>query len=176
MQNTERHLRPGLNVILLCLLAIPTFAADGDKSPASTAAVQAVFPQVETLYLDLHQHPELSFHEERTAATLAEGLRKLGFDVTSGVGRLGVVGVLRNGAGPVVMLRTELDALPVKEQTGLTYASQVTTHNDSGLEVPVMHACGHDVHMSAWMGTATLLSKARDQWRGTLVLIGQPAE
>jgi len=176
MQNTERHLRPGLNAILLCLLAIPTFAADSDKSPASTAAVQAVFPQVETLYLDLHQHPELSFHEERTAATLAEGLRKLGFDVTSGVGRLGVVGVLRNGAGPVVMLRTELDALPVKEQTGLTYASQVTTHNDAGVEVPVMHACGHDVHMSAWMGTATLLSNSRDQWRGTLVLIGQPAE
>ena len=176
MQNTERHLRPGLNAILLCLLAIPTFAAESDKSPASTAAVQAVFPQVETLYLDLHQHPELSFHEERTAATLAEGLRKLGFDVTSGVGRLGVVGVLRNGAGPVVMLRTELDALPVKEQTGLTYASQVTTHNDAGVEVPVMHACGHDVHMSAWMGTATLLSNSRDQWRGTLVLIGQPAE
>ena len=90
MQNTERHLKPALNAILLCLLAIPTFAADSDKSPASTAAVQAVFPQVQTLYFDLHQHPELSFHEERTAATLAEGLRKLGFDVTSGVGRLGV--------------------------------------------------------------------------------------
>ena len=176
MQNTERHLRPGLNAILLCLLAIPTFAADSDKSPASTAAVQAVFPQVETLYLDLHQHPELSFHEERTAATLAEGLRKLGFEVSTGVGKLGVVGVLRNGAGPVVMLRTELDALPVKEQTGLTYASQVTTHNDAGLEVPVMHACGHDVHMSAWIGTAILLSNSRDKWRGTLVLIGQPAE
>ena len=176
MQNTERHLKPALNAILLCLLAIPTFAADSDKSPASTAAVQAVFPRVETLYFDLHQHPELSFHEERTAATLAEGLRKLGFEVTTGVGKLGVVGVLRNGPGPTVMLRTELDALPVKEQTGLAYASQVTTHNDAGVEVPVMHACGHDVHMSAWMGTATLLSNSRDQWRGTLVLIGQPAE
>ena len=163
-------------VILLCLGTVTVFAADAVQSPASTAAVEAVLPQIETLYIDLHQHPELSFHEQRTAATLAEGLRKLGFDVTTGVGKLGVVGVLKNGAGPTVMLRTELDALPVKEQTGLAYASQVTTHNDAGVEVPVMHACGHDVHMSAWMGTATLLSRARGQWKGTLVLIGQPAE
>jgi amidohydrolase len=162
--------------ILLCLGTVTVFAADAAQSPASTAAVDTVLPQVEALYLDLHQHPELSFHEQRTAATLADGLRKLGFDVTTGVGKLGVVGVLKNGAGPTVMLRTELDALPVKEQTGLAYASQVTTHNDAGVEVPVMHACGHDVHMSAWMGTATLLSKARDQWKGTLILIGQPAE
>jgi amidohydrolase len=162
--------------ILLCLATVAVFAADADKSPASPAAVHAVLPQVEALYIDLHQHPELSFHEQRTAATLVEGLRKLGFEVTTGVGKLGVVGVLKNGAGPTVMLRTELDALPVKEQTGLAYASQVTTRNDAGFEVPVMHACGHDVHMSAWMGTATLLSKARDRWKGTLVLIGQPAE
>ena len=162
--------------ILLCLGTVTVFAADAVQSPASTAAVEAVLPQVEALYLDLHQHPELSFHEQRTAATLADGLRKLGFDVTTGVGKLGVVGVLKNGAGPTVMLRTELDALPVKEQTGLAYASQVTARTDAGVEVPVMHACGHDVHMSAWIGTATLLSKARDQWKGTLVLIGQPAE
>ena len=162
--------------ILLCVATVPALAAEADKSPASTAAVEAILPQIEALYIDLHSHPELSFHEQRTAATLAEGLRKLGFDVTTGVGRLGVVGVLRNGAGPTVMLRTELDALPVKEQTGLAYASQVTTHDDAGVEVPVMHACGHDVHMSAWMGTATLLSQSRDRWRGTLVLIGQPAE
>ena len=162
--------------VLVTLLALAAFAADVDKSPASTAAVQAVLPQMETLYVDLHSHPELSFHEQRTAATLADGLQKLGFDVTTGVGKLGVVGVLKNGAGPTVMLRTELDALPVKEQTGLPYASQVTTNNDAGVEVPVAHACGHDLHMSAWMGTATLLSKARDQWRGTLVLIGQPGE
>jgi amidohydrolase len=152
------------------------FAAGPDRSPASTAAVEAVLQQMETLYVDLHSHPELSFHEQRTAATLADGLRKLGFEVTTGVGKLGVVGILKNGTGPTVMLRTELDALPVKEQTGLPYASQVTTHNDAGVEVPVAHACGHDLHMSAWVGTATLLSKARDQWRGTLVLIGQPAE
>ena len=163
-------------VVVLFTLAAAVFAADADKSLASAASVDAVLPQAEALYLDLHQHPELSFHEQRTAATLADGLRKLGFDVTTGVGKLGVVGVLKNGAGPTVMLRTELDALPVKEQTGLPYASHVTTHNDAGVEVPVAHACGHDIHMSAWMGTATLLSKARDRWRGTLVLIGQPAE
>jgi hippurate hydrolase len=162
--------------VLACLLTVSAFAADADKTPSSTAAVDAILSQIEALYIDLHGHPELSFHEQRTAATLAEGLRKLGFDVTTGVGRLGVVGVLKNGAGSTVMLRTELDALPVKEQTGLAYASQVTTHNDAGVEVPVAHACGHDVHMSAWMGTATLLSKSPDQWRGTLVLIGQPAE
>ena len=164
-----------LRHFVILLLAGPALAA-ADKSPSSAESVNAILPQMEALYIDLHQHPELSFHEQRTAATMADGLRKLGFDVTTGVGKVGVVGVLKNGAGPTVMLRTELDALPVKEQTGLAYASQVTTHNDAGAEVPVAHACGHDLHMSAWMGTATLLSKARDQWRGTLVLIGQPAE
>jgi len=163
-----------LPTILFCLVTVTVLAAG--KSPSSTEAVDAILPQMEALYIDLHQHPELSFHEQRTAATMADGLRKLGFDVTTGVGKVGVVGVLKNGAGPTVMLRTELDALPVKEQTGLAYASQVTTHNDSGAEVPVAHACGHDLHMSAWMGTATLLSQSRDRWRGTLVLIGQPAE
>jgi amidohydrolase len=163
-----------LCIILLCVVTVPALATD--KSPSSPAAVDAILPQVEAIYIDLHRHPELSFHEQRTAATLAEGLRKLGFDVITGVGKLGVVGVLKNGAGPTVMLRTELDALPIKEETGLPYASQVITHDDSGAEVPVMHACGHDVHMSAWMGTATLLSNSRDQWHGTLVLIGQPAE
>lgn len=162
--------------VLISLLIAPGFAADVDKAPSSTAAVDAILPQIQTLYIDLHQHPELSFHEQRTAALLADDLRKLGFDVTTGVGKLGVVGVLKNGAGPTVMLRTELDALPVKEQTGLPYASQVTTPNDAGVEVPVAHACGHDVHMASWIGTATLLSKTRDQWRGTLILIGQPAE
>ena len=162
--------------ILLWLICARGFAAGVDKSPSSTESVDAILPQMEALYIDLHQHPELSFHEQRTAAAMADGLRKLGFDVATGVGKVGVVGVLKNGAGPTVMLRTELDALPVKEQTGLAYASQVTTHNDAGAEVPVAHACGHDLHMSAWMGTATLLSQARDQWRGTLVLIGQPAE
>jgi amidohydrolase len=172
----EEPMRAHVFAMLLCALALPVVSADTNLAPSSAEAVAAILPDAEAFYTDLHRHPELSFHEQRTAATLAEALRKLGFQVTTGVGKLGVVGVLKNGTGPTVMLRTEMDALPVKEQTGLAYASQVTTHNDAGVEVPVAHACGHDLHMASWMATATLLSKARDRWRGTLVLIGQPAE
>jgi amidohydrolase len=107
---------------------------------------------------------------------MAERLRALGFDVTSGVGKTGVVGILRNGKGPTVMLRTDLDALPVEEQTGLPYASKVTATDDAGDAVHVMHACGHDIHMTSWIGAATLLSRAKDRWRGTLMMVGQPAE
>jgi amidohydrolase len=142
----------------------------------SDADVRGVYPDVEKVYVDLHRNPELSGQETRTAAKLAEGLKHLGFDVATGVGGTGVVGVLRNGAGPVVMLRTEMDALPVEERTGLPYASQVKARNDAGQEVSVMHACGHDLHMSAWLGTARLMAAARGHWSGTLILIGQPAE
>jgi amidohydrolase len=138
--------------------------------------VAAVYPQADALYRDLHQHPELSGHERQTAAKLADGLRQLGYDVTTGVGGAGVVGVLRSGPGPTVMLRTELDALPVTENTGLPYASVIRTKDDSGAEVGVMHACGHDVHMAAWMGTARIMANERLRWSGTLILIGQPAE
>ncbi len=140
------------------------------------AEVDAVYPQAETLYLDLHRHPELSTHEQQTAEKLAAGLKAVGFEVTTGVGGTGVVGVLKNGNGPVVMLRTELDALPVEEQTGLEYASKVRTKDDSGADVGVMHACGHDIHMASWMATATIMAGARQRWSGTLVMIGQPAE
>jgi amidohydrolase len=140
------------------------------------AEVDAAYPQAETLYLDLHRHPELSGHEQQTAEKLASGLRALGYDVTTGVGRTGVVGVLTNGPGPVVLLRTELDALPVEEQTGLAYASTVRATDDSGADVGVMHACGHDVHMTAWMTTARLMAQGRARWSGTLVLMAQPAE
>ncbi len=108
--------------------------------------------------------------------TVAAKLRGLGYEVTEKVGGTGVVAVLRNGAGPTIMLRTELDALPVEEKTGLAYASKVTTKNDAGLTVPVMHACGHDIHMAALVGTAEIMAKTKDQWHGTLMLIGQPAE
>jgi amidohydrolase len=147
------------------------------QSPATVAAeVEAIYPQSEALYLDLHRHPELSLHETQTAAKLAAGLRGLGFTVTTGVGHTGVVGMLKNGDGPVVMLRTELDALPVEEKTGLPYASTVQTKDDKGATVGVMHACGHDIHMASWMGTARIMAGARTRWRGTLMLIGQPAE
>jgi len=140
------------------------------------AEVDAVYPQSEALYIDIHRHPELSLHEQLTAARLATGLRELGYAVSTGIGGTGVVGVLKNGSGPVVMLRTEMDALPVEEQTGLPYASVVRTKDDSGKDVGVAHACGHDIHMAAWMATAQIMAAGRSRWRGTLVMIGQPAE
>jgi hippurate hydrolase len=140
------------------------------------AEVQAAYPRSEALYIDLHQHPELSFHEVETAAKLANEIRQLGYEVTTGIGRGGFVGILKNGPGPTVMLRTELDALPVTENTGLPFASTARTKDDAGLDVGVMHACGHDIHMAAWMGTARIMAANRGQWRGTLMLIGQPAE
>ena len=150
-----------------------SFAA---AAAAQTAAIDALYPEMDKLYLDLHKTPELSRHEVNTAAKMAERLRKLGFEVATGVGGTGVVGVLRNGAGPTVALRTELDALPVEEKTGLPYASTVTAVDDAGKQVHVMHACGHDVHMTSWVAAATLLSQSKDRWSGTLVMVGQPAE
>jgi hippurate hydrolase len=158
-------------------LASRLVAAQAVAPPnAALAGLDALYPDLQRLYLDLHQNPELSFHEEKTAAKLADRLRALGFEVTTGIGGTGVVGLLRNGKGPTVMIRTDLDALPVEERTGLPYASKATTKDDSGATVSVMHACGHDVHMSAWIGTATLLSKTKDRWRGTLMMVGQLAE
>jgi amidohydrolase len=138
--------------------------------------VDSIYPQMQALYRDLHEHPELSTLETETAAKLAGRLKELGYEVTAGVGGTGFVGVLKNGTGPTVALRVELDALPVVENTGLAFASQVKTKDASGAEVGVMHACGHDAHMAAWIGTATLMARDRKAWRGTLVLVGQPAE
>ncbi len=143
---------------------------------ASKSDIEAMYPSLEKTYVDLHSNPELSSLETRTAATMSEGLRQLGFEVTTGVGGTGVVGLLKNGEGPVIGLRTELDALPVEEQTGLPYASKVHMKDLAGHDVPVMHACGHDVHMTSWLGTATWMSRNRKAWKGTLVMIGQPAE
>jgi hippurate hydrolase len=138
--------------------------------------LNASYPAIETLYQDLHRNPELGFGEHQTAARLAERAKALGFDVTTGVGGTGVVAILRNGPGPTVMLRTELDALPVQEKTNLPFASKATTKNAAGETVPVMHACGHDLHMSAWYGTAKLMADNRKAWSGTLMLVGQPSE
>jgi amidohydrolase len=138
--------------------------------------VDAEYPDARALYLDLHEHPELSSHEVQTAAKLAARLRALGYEVSEHVGGTGIVAVLKNGAGPTVMLRTELDALPVEEKTGLAYASKVRTKNDAGQDVPVMHACGHDLHMAAIAGTAAVMAHSKNSWHGTLLLIGQPAE
>ncbi len=160
-----------INVPMLMLLA----ALASAQTTASKEA-DSVYPDAHTLYLDLHQNPELSSHETQTAAKLAARLRSAGYDVTEHVGGTGVVAILKNGAGPTVMLRTELDALPVEEKTGLPYASKVHTKDDAGQDVPVMHACGHDVHMASLLGTAEIMARSKNTWHGTLMLIGQPAE
>ncbi|MGZ4837717.1 MAG: amidohydrolase [Terriglobales bacterium] len=138
--------------------------------------VNSVYPRAESLYIDLHKNPELGFHEQRTAAELTQRMKSLGYEVTTGVGGTGIVAILKNGTGPTVMMRTELDALPILEKTGLPYASTVTTKNAAGETIPVMHACGHDLHMASWFATATLMAQNKDKWHGTLMFIGQPAE
>jgi hippurate hydrolase len=134
------------------------------------------YPHLESLYKHFHAHPELSLQEVQTAARLAKELREIGFEVTTHVGGQGLVAVLRNGEGPTVLVRTDMDALPVVEQTGLPYASKVRARDKNGNDVGVMHACGHDMHMAIWAGTARILAGLKDRWQGTLVLIGQPAE
>ncbi len=138
--------------------------------------VEAVYPEAHELYVEIHQNPELSGHETQTAAKLAAQLRGLGYDVTEHVGGTGIVATLKNGAGATVMLRTELDALPVEEKTGLAYASKVHAKDDAGHEVPVMHACGHDLHMASLFATAEVMAHSQKTWHGTLMLVGQPAE
>jgi hippurate hydrolase len=134
------------------------------------------YEALEQLYKHLHANPELSFHEEKTAARIAEELEKAGFAVTRNVGGHGIIGMLKNGKGPTVLVRTDLDALPITENTGLEYVSKVQVHDDQNNEVGVMHACGHDIHMTSFVGTAHLLSQLKDKWRGTLIFLGQPAE
>jgi amidohydrolase len=160
------------------LTASSTFSSSSTFAQLSSTSreVEAAYPEAHALYLDLHQNPELSAHEIQTAAKLAGRLRGLGYEVTEHVGGTGIVAILKNGAGPTVMLRTELDALPVEEKTGLPYASKVHAQDDAGHDVPVAHACGHDLHMAALVGTAAIMAHRKDTWHGTLLLIGQPAE
>ena len=166
--------------ILMALSIANGSAAHAEQARSINQAVPeiaALEPELESLYRDLHEHPELAFHEQRTAATLADRLKTLGFEVTTQVGGTGIVAVLRNGSGPVVaMLRTELDALPVEEKTGLPFASKAKGLDSEGKEVPVAHACGHDLHMTGWYGAATIMARRRTAWHGTLMLVGQPAE
>lgn len=188
-------MRKTLWLLAATLLASPLAAqtvAPPAAAPGATTAAAAPFdvaaakarigqildrnyPQLDALYRDLHQHPELGFHEVRTAGILAREMRKLGFSVTENVGKTGIVAIYRNGAGPTVLVRTELDGLPLTEQTGLPYASRDTQVVD-GETFPTMHACGHDSHMAWWLGTAQALLAMKDQWKGTLMFIGQPAE
>lgn len=162
-------LRP---VVLAAALVVAAPALADPLRDATTAQM----PQLMTLYRELHAAPELSLHEVKTAAKLAAEARKAGFEVTEKVGGTGVVAVLKNGAGPVLLIRADMDGLPVIEDTGLPYASKVRVTTDEGVETGVMHACGHDTHMASWIGTMRNLAAMKGQWSGTLVMILQPAE
>src|SRR5271155_4559995 len=164
-----------LLITLLCSLVASGHGQASSMRDSTSKEVDAVYPAAHALYVDLHQNPELSSHETQTAAKLASRLRNLGYVVTEHVGGTGLVAVMKNGAGPTVMLRTELDALPVEEKTELTYASKLHAKDDAGRDVPVMHACGHDLHMASIIGAAAIMAHSKDTWHGTLMLIGQPA-
>ncbi len=161
---------------LICLFVLASFTLAAADSAQITKLASAEVSSLVELYTYLHEHPELSFHEKETAAKLISELKPLGFEVTPNVGGHGFVAVMKNGSGPTVMVRTDLDALPVVENTGRPYASDVRTTDEYGNDVGVMHACAHDIHMTSFIGTARVLSKLKDQWSGTLVMIGQPAE
>ena len=140
------------------------------------AKLNGLLPDLESVYKDIHSHPELSMHENRTAGIAADRLRAAGYEVTTGIGKTGVVGLLRNGDGPTIMLRADMDALPVKEATGLPYASSVTATDSDGKTVPVMHACGHDMLVTWLIGATALFAQNRSAWRGTVMALFQPAE
>jgi amidohydrolase len=165
--------------IAASIVATYTFA----QQPIENIAVSEL-PSLLAIYKDIHSHPELSAHEERTSAIIAKELRAAGCEVTDHFGKYdkpnlkgyGVIGLMKNGEGPKVLVRTDMDALPVEEETGLPYASKVTTKDDEGKDVHVMHACGHDAHMAAFIGTVRALQRLKDQWHGTIMFVGQPAE
>ncbi|WP_262691174.1 amidohydrolase [Kordiimonas aestuarii] len=157
-------------------VALATLIGSGVSAADLKSDVAADYDYLEKLYIHLHQNPELSLQEGKTSARMAAELKKAGFDVTTNFGGHGVVAVMKNGDGPTVMIRADMDGLPVPEQTGLSYASKATMQNAAGETVPVMHACGHDVHMTSLIGTARRLAAMKDAWSGTLVMIAQPAE
>ena len=170
---------PSPVAILLLTLSVASLAGPtraGAEPPPDDPWIAQHRQGLLGLYTHLHTHPELSFQEHETAKRIADELRQAGAEVTPGVGKLGVVGVLKNGPGPVVLVRTDMDALPVVEETGLPYASKAQTTDKAGRSVGVMHACGHDVHMTSFIGTARWLTDHKDRWSGTVVMVAQPAE
>lgn len=168
--------RRGAVVAALCSVAFGALAQTASPLHAQVAPiVNGMYPSLETLYKDLHANPEIAFQEVQTAAKMAAEMRKLGFEVTEKIGGTGVVAIYKNGAGPTVLVRTELDALPMEEKTGLPYASKAKTQSN-GRESFVAHSCGHDIHMASWVGTARTLLAMKDQWKGTLMFVAQPAE
>jgi amidohydrolase len=174
----NRFAKPLLASAALCAATLSPARAEIDVARLKTAiemSVEGDYPKLDALYKDIHAHPEIAFQEEKTAAKLAVEMRALGFDVTEKVGKTGLVAIYKNGDGPTIMVRTELDALPMEEKTGLAYASHDKT-SWNGRETFVAHSCGHDIHMASWVGTAKTLVGLKDQWQGTLMFIAQPAE
>ncbi|MCZ8320273.1 MAG: amidohydrolase [Novosphingobium sp.] len=163
------------HIITLAAALLASTAAPVQADPVRDR-LAAEMPSLMAIYRDLHQHPELSFQEVRSAKIMADAARAAGFEVTEKVGRTGVVAVMRNGPGPVVLVRADMDGLPIEEQTGLPYASKQRGVSTAGVESGIMHGCGHDTHMAGWIGAARVLAANKDKWSGTLVMIGQPAE
>lgn len=161
---------------LLLLACCASACGAGPLRTQVASRVAELYPQLQSVYKHFHSHPELSLQEEKTSQRLADELEQIGFAVTRRVGGYGVVAVIKNGKGPTVLLRTDMDALPITEQTGALYASTVQATDDKGNRVGVMHACGHDMHMTVFLGVANVLTQLKDNWRGTLVMIAQPAE
>jgi amidohydrolase len=172
-------------ILATCLVPLSSVCADSPAHDAAAIAsrsqavkerIDAEFAELQTLYTFLHKHPELSLQESATSAKLADQMKTLGFEVSTGVGGNGIVCIFKNGDGPTILVRTDMDALPVIEKTGRPYASTTTVRDKAGQTVGVMHACGHDMHMTVWVGTARTLVALKDRWKGTLMFIGQPAE
>src|ERR1700724_1251209 len=162
----------------LCVASLLPVHAEIDVVSLKAAiekSLEADYPKLDALYKDIHAHPEIAFQEEKTASKLAAEMRALGFEVTEKVGKTGLVAIYKNGEGPTIMVRTELDALPMEEKTGLSYASHTKPYGQ-GRETFVAHSCGHDIHMASWVGTAKTLVGLKDKWQGTLMFIAQPAE
>lgn len=173
-----RFAKPLLASVALCALIVSPAYAELDVAKLKStieASVENEYPKLDALYKDIHAHPEIAFQEVKTAAKLAAEMRAIGFDVTENVGKTGLVALYKNGDGPTIMVRTELDALPMEEKTGLPYASR-DKQVWHGRETFVDHSCGHDIHMASWVGTAKMLVALKDQWHGTLMFIAQPAE
>src|SRR3954451_6119152 len=174
----SRLVKPLLVSAALCAMTLLPARAEIDVARLKAAIEESVrddYPKLDALYKDIHAHPEIAFQEEKTATRLATEMRALGFEVTEKVGKTGVVAIYKNGDGPTIMVRTELDALPMEEKTGLPYASRDKT-SWNGRETFVAHSCGHDIHMASWVGAAKTLVRLKEQWHGTLMFIGQPAE
>jgi amidohydrolase len=165
--------------ITLLFIGLVTLCASAQMNTfhkSVQASIDKHYPSLEKLYTELHANPELSQKEEKTSAVMASELKKLGFDVFENIGGHGVAGVMKNGSGPVLLIRTDMDALPIEEKTNLPYSSKVKSINSAGAEVNVMHACGHDIHMTVFVGTARVLAEHKKSWQGTLVMIAQPSE